>query len=177
MAAFQASTTAVFFPNWAARESAIGRSPLCLDGVPFSFSNWVEVGEKERGFLRHKVWIRLINWPVLCWSEAEVEAAVSGFGELWEVDERSSGLAEVSYYRALVRCQDESFIPDAITLMVEDRSFHIPIEVESTELAEPILLGEEMDQRLGLSSREAHEEFITSTGFSSIPVANPINIA
>ncbi len=59
------SFLAVFFPNWVSRESAIGRSPLRLDGVPFVFSNWAESGEEERSHLQHKVWIRLLNWSIL----------------------------------------------------------------------------------------------------------------
>ncbi len=66
------------------------------------------------GHLRHKAWIRLLNWPLLCWSEEEVKAAISGFGELWEVDEASSGAANFSHYRALVRCLDTSLIPKSL---------------------------------------------------------------
>ncbi len=68
-------------------------------------------------------------------------------------------------------------IPEVLSLIVEDRRFCIPIVVESWEAAEPILLGEEMDRRLGLSSREDQEEFLNNTGFSSIPAAKPISSA
>ncbi len=111
VASFLANPLAVIFLSWVARESAIGRSPLCLDGTTYSFSNWMVAGEEKCGHLRHKAWIRLRNWPLLCWSELEVKAAVSGFGELWEVDEHSSGADNVAYYRARVRCQDARLIP------------------------------------------------------------------
>ncbi len=146
---------------------------MLLDGGSYYFSNWVEEGEVNRGHLRHKAWIRLHNWPVLSWSEAEVKAAVSGFGELWEVDDLNSGVANVAYFRALVRCQDALRIPESPTLMVEDRRFRITIEVEEWEDAEPILLGEALDQRLGRSSRGAQKDFINCTGFSDILASSP----
>ncbi len=36
---FSAHFLAVFFPSWVSRESAIGHSPLCLDGMTVRFSN------------------------------------------------------------------------------------------------------------------------------------------
>ncbi len=160
VASYSASALAVFFPNWVARGSAIGHSPLCLDGVSLSFSDWGEPAEVARGHLRQKVWIRLRNWPILCWSSEEVAAAVSAFGELWEVDERSSSLADVSSFRALIRYRDAGMIPASILLVVEDRRFRIPIEVETCEEAAPILLGEETDRRLGLDTWENQEAFL-----------------
>ncbi len=99
MATFLADAVVVFFPSWVSMESAIGHSPLLLDDSAYHFSNWVEVGEDKRGLLRHKAWIRLRNWP--CWSEAEVKAAISDFGELWEVDALSSGVANVTFFGPL----------------------------------------------------------------------------
>ncbi len=118
VATLSVSALAIFFPNWMARESAIGRSPFCLDGVSVHFSNWVEPGEGMRGHLHHKVWLRLVDWPILCWSVEEVKAAVSCFGELWEVDEASVGLADVSCFRVRVRCFDVDRIPSALSLWV-----------------------------------------------------------
>ncbi len=165
------SSLAIFFPSWLSRESAIGRSPLRLGEVSYSFSIWAEEGEEERGHLRHMAWIRLINWPILCWSEEEVKAAVSGFGELWEVDDRSSGLLDVSCFRVRVRCRDVMCIPEVLSLTVEDRRFCISIAVDSWEETVPILLGEAANLRLGLTSPEAQEGFINSTGFPPLPGA------
>lgn len=44
--------------------------------------------------------------------------------------------------------------------MVEDRCFLVPIEIEQCEVANPILLGEDLDERLGLDTLEAQERFI-----------------
>ncbi len=44
--------------------------------------------------------------------------------------------------------------------MVEDRRFRIPIEIECWEEANPILLGEDLDHRLGLDSTEAQEDLL-----------------
>lgn len=169
VATFSPSTRAIFFPNWVARESAIGRSPLKFDGFYFHFSNWIEEGEKGRGFFRCKAWIRLRNWPILCWNSEDVKAAVSGFGELWEVDEASEQCTNLSFFRVNVRCQNVDIIPETLELMVEDKRFVIPIEIESSEDCNPILLGEHLDQRLGLDSLEEQERFIRQTGFTSIP--------
>ncbi len=54
VSSFSDSALAIFFPNWVARESAIGQSPLWLDGVSCNFSNWVEKGEVSRGHLQQK---------------------------------------------------------------------------------------------------------------------------
>nr|CAD1828058.1 unnamed protein product [Ananas comosus var. bracteatus] len=105
VADFRHSSLAVFFPNWVVRESAIGRSPLRFEGLDFFFSNWQESGELERGHLRHKAWIRLHHWPILCWNEEDVKAAVSGFGELWDIDPLSENQADVSFFRVRIRCQ------------------------------------------------------------------------
>ncbi len=171
MAAFQSSVQAVFFPSWASRESAIGRSPLRFDGCSFSFSNWVEVGEEARGRLCHKAWIRLHNWPILCWSAEEVKAAISCFGELWEVDSCSTDRTDVSSFRVNIRCQNVGFIPEVLYLMVDDRRFCIPVEIDSWEEAAPILLSEDLDLRLFLDSSEPQERFITSSGFCSVLAA------
>ncbi len=80
------------------RESAIGRSPLWFEGKRFSLFDWAEVGGEARGRLFHKAWIKLVDWPILCWNEADVKAAVSGFGELWDIDVRSKELQDVSNY-------------------------------------------------------------------------------
>nr|CAD1831509.1 unnamed protein product [Ananas comosus var. bracteatus] len=53
--------------------------------------------------------------------------------------------------------------------MVEDRCFSVPIEIESVEEANPILLGENLDEHLDLVSVEAQERFIRQTGFTSVP--------
>ncbi len=55
--------------------------------------------------------------------------------------------------------------------MVDDHYFRVTIEVEEWVDAEPILLGEALDLRLGITSREAQNDFILRSGFSSIPVA------
>nr|CAD1830575.1 unnamed protein product [Ananas comosus var. bracteatus] len=165
VASFLPRTRAVFFPNWVARESAIGRSPIRIDNFSFHFSRWVEVGERARGYLRCKAWIRLRDWPILCWNREDVKAAVSGFGELWEVDAASDSGADVSYYRLNIRCRSVDSIPEVLDLMVEDRRFVVPIEIESSEAANPILLGEGLDERLGLTSLDEQERFIRQTGF------------
>nr|CAD1840722.1 unnamed protein product [Ananas comosus var. bracteatus] len=151
VASFLPSTRAVFFPSWAVRESAIERSPFKFEGFNFHFSNRVVLEERERGYLRHKVWIRLHNWPILCWNEEDVKAVVCEFGELWDVDIHN--------------------------LIVEDRSFSVPIEIEFCEEANPILLGEELDEHLGLAPLEAQEGFIRQTGFNSIPAYRGLSSA
>ncbi len=171
VASFQDATWAVFFPSWVSRESAIGRSPLRFEGTNFHFSNWVKSGEGPRGHLLHKVWIRLVQWPILCWNEEDLKAAISNFGELWEVDPISSDHLDVSFFRVNVRCRDVRDIPEVLNLMVEDRCFCVPIEIESWVEAQPILLGESLDQRLGLDSLESQDRFIRQTGFSSVPAA------
>nr|CAD1834884.1 unnamed protein product [Ananas comosus var. bracteatus] len=127
VASFSAPSVAVFFPNWVARGSAIGRSPLSFDGFSFRFSNWVETGENER---------------------------------------------DTSFTRVNIRCQNVNLVPEVLYLMVEDRHFTIPVEVESWEEANPILLGEDLDSRLGLDSRAAQEAFLRLTGFTSVPPAS-----
>ncbi len=170
VASYSASALAILFPNWVARGSAIGHSPLCLDGVSLFFSDWSEPGEVARGHLRHKVWIRLRNWPILCWSTEEVAAAISAFGELWEVDDRCSSLADVSSFRVLIRCRDAGMIPASLLLVVEDRCFRIPIEVDACDEAAPILLGEDTDRRLGLDTWDDQEAFLRTAGrHSTLP--------
>nr|CAD1837459.1 unnamed protein product [Ananas comosus var. bracteatus] len=71
-------------------------------------------------------------------------AAVSGFGKLWEVDAASK------------QCSN-------------DRRFFVPIEVESFEEANPILLGKDLDEHLGLNTLDAQEGFIWRTGFNLVP--------
>lgn len=66
VADFDGPLLAMFFPNWVARESAISRNPFRFEGLNFKFSNWTEVAELDRGHLRHKVWVRLCHWPILC---------------------------------------------------------------------------------------------------------------
>lgn len=114
VASFRNPSFAIFFPNWVARESTIGRSPISLYAITFRFSNWVETGEKERGHLQHKAWIKLHHWPILCWNEEDVKAAISGFGALWEVDSRSENWLEVSFFRVLIRCQNVGLIHEVL---------------------------------------------------------------
>nr|CAD1820598.1 unnamed protein product [Ananas comosus var. bracteatus] len=147
--------------------------PLRFEGSLFHFSNWKEVGELERGHLHHKAWIRLLHWPILCWNEEDVKAAVSGFGELWEVDPLSERRDDVSFFRARIRCQSVHRIPEILTLMVEDKRFQIPVVIESWEDANPILLGEGLDEHLGIETMDAQEAFIRQTGFQSIPSSRP----
>ncbi len=172
VASFRPATLAIFFPNWVARESAIGRSPLRFEDSSFTFSNWVEVREAPRGRLQHKAWIRLHNWPILCWNEEDVKAAIRGFRELWEVDPLSSEHLDVSYFRVNIRCLDISELPEILNLMVEDRRFRIPIEIEPWEEARPILLGEGLDHHLGMDTSESHESFLRQSRFRSVPTAD-----
>ncbi len=160
---------AVFFPNWVARESAISRSPLLLEDLSFQFSTWVESGEGEGDHLLHKAWIKLHNWPVCCWDTGDIRAAVSSFGALWEVDEGSVALQDVSFFRVQIRCRHFRSIPEVLNLFVEDRCFLVRIELESWEAACPILLVEADDRRLGLDTAEAQEGFLRSSGFTSSP--------
>ncbi len=87
VALLAAPRLAIFFPNWVAHESAVARRTFRVDDLSFRFSYWVELAEKGRGHLLHKVWIRLHHWPILCWNKEDVLAAVSGFSEVWEIDE------------------------------------------------------------------------------------------
>lgn len=169
VADFRGSSMVIFFPNWVVRESTIGRSPLRFGNAVFRFSNWSESGEMARGHLHHMVWIRLCHWPILCWSSEDVKAAISGFGELWEVDPISERGEVVSFFRARIRCPNVQCVPELLSLTVEDRRFRIPIEVDSWEETPPILLGEDLDARLGLDSAEAQDRFIRLTGFSFVP--------
>ncbi len=159
---------AVTFPNWVARESAIARSPHRLENHGFWFSNWVETDEIGRGRLLLKAWIKLHQWPLLCWNTEDVLAAISGFEALWEVDEASESMRDVSYFRVQVRCQHVRDIPTSLLLYVEDRRFNIRVEIESWEEADPILLGEAADRRLGLDSAEAQDAFVVRAGFSAL---------
>lgn len=169
VANFLPNAMAIFFPNWVVREATIGRSPLRFEGAEFRISKWVEASEIERGHLQHKAWIRLHHWPILCWTEKDVTAAISGFGELWEVDPLSERGDDVSFLRARIRYQGVHHIPEWLNLMVDDRCFRIPIEVESWEEANPILLGEELDTHLGLLSAEDQETFLRQLGSTSVP--------
>ncbi len=159
VASFTPTSSCVFFTSWAARESAIGRSPLSLGGELVHFTDWVEPGEIGRGQLRHKVWLRLVGWPIYCWTAAEVRAAVNSFGELWEIDDSTLNAADVSSFRALVRCSDVHRVPGSLDLWVEDRRFRVGVVVESWDDAVSILLGEDEDQRLGLLSRVDQDLF------------------
>nr|CAD1840599.1 unnamed protein product [Ananas comosus var. bracteatus] len=85
-----------------------------------------------------------------------------------DVDIHSEQHSNVSYFRLLVRCQNVNVIPETIDLTVEDRSFSVPIEIESCEEANPILLGEELAEDLSLASLEAQKGFIWQTGFNSV---------
>nr|CAD1824961.1 unnamed protein product [Ananas comosus var. bracteatus] len=169
VADFDAPLLAVFFPNWVTREGVISRSPFRFEGVDFKLSNWSEVAELDRGHLRHMAWVRLHHWPILCWNEEDVKAAVSGFGELWEIDPLSERRLDVSFFRAKIRCQDIHSIPETLRLMVDDRRFQISVEIESWEDANPILLGDDLDDRLGLETSDAQDRFIRHTHFSSAP--------
>ncbi len=100
-----------------------------------------------------------------------MKAAINSFGELWEVDSASSGHSNVSFFRVNIRCQDVRGVPESLELMVEDRHFRIPIEIESWEEARPILLGEALDQHLDLVTSEAQDSFLRQYGFHSIPAA------
>ncbi len=100
-----------------------------------------------------------------------MKAAVACFGELWEVDSASNGLLEVSYFQVNVRCLHVRAIPKCLSLMVEDRSFNVPIEIKSWEEARPIFLGETMDRHLELETAEEQDLFIRQTGFRCIPAA------
>lgn len=160
---------AVCFPNWVVWEKAIGRSLFRFEGIDFIFSNWSEMEELKRGHLLHKAWIRMHHWPILCWNEEDVKVAVSGFGELWDIDPLSDKRVDVSFFRVYIRCQNVQNILELINLLVEDRRFWIPVEIESWEEANPIVLGEDLDRRLGLDSMEAQESFLRQTGFNSIP--------
>ncbi len=120
----------------------------------------------------HKAWIKLVNWPILCWAEADVRAAISPFGEFWEADDRSLELRDVSHYRVQIRCQNVHLIPEELLLTVDDRRFRIPIVIESWEDAAPIFLGENLDRHLGIDTLETQEEFIRQTNFSSVPTVD-----
>nr|CAD1819927.1 unnamed protein product [Ananas comosus var. bracteatus] len=173
-------STAVFLPprppiaGQPLLEACVARVDVPVPHPWTSMTSWLagslpEVGEGARGYLSCKAWIRLCDWPILCWNKEDVKAAVSGFGELWEVDEASELCENVSFFRVKVRCQCVDIIPESLELMVEDRRFTVPIEIESSEECNPIFLGESLDQRLGLDSLDAQERFIRLTGFASIP--------
>ncbi len=138
----------------------------------FRFSNWVEAAEVGRGLSSHFVWLKLHGWPVLCWNTEDVRAAVSGFGALWEVDEASESRRDVSSYRVQVRCRDVRAILESLSLFVEDRRFIIRIEVVSSAVAPPILLGEATDRRLGLDSADAQAAFLKSSGVAGVPAGD-----
>nr|CAD1818571.1 unnamed protein product [Ananas comosus var. bracteatus] len=150
-------------------------------GGPVEIIGWLIFGgllwrssSRTRGHLVHKAWIRLHHWLILCWNEEDVKAAVSGFGELWNIDPLIDSRMDVSFFRAYIRCQHVQNIPEVINLMVEDRRFKVLVEVESWEEANPILLGEDLDGHLGHDCVDAQESFIHLTGFSSVPARQPL---
>nr|CAD1834397.1 unnamed protein product [Ananas comosus var. bracteatus] len=128
VADFRQSSLAVFFLNWVARESAIGRSPFRFEALDFFFSKWQESGELERGHLRHKAWIRLHHWPILCWNEEDVKAAVSDFGELWDIDPLSESQADLNRGRKLIPfCWGKALIEDWVSTLGGSGGVHPPI--------------------------------------------------
>ncbi len=167
VADFKGPRLAIFFPNWVERESAIGRSPLRLEGHSFRFSDWVESEETGRCHHLHKAWIKLHGWPIACWNSDDVTAAVSGFGAFWEDDDSNARLVDVGTYRVRIRCSHVRCIPETLLLSVDDRCFNIRVEIESWEEANPILLGEDLDSRLGLETAEDQEAFLRGSGFAN----------
>ncbi len=101
-----------------------------------------------------------------------MKATISGFRELWEVDQLSSEHLDVSFFRVNIRCLDICEAPEFLNIMVEDRHFRIPIEIESWEEARPILLSEGFDHHLGLVSTESQEAFLRTSGSRSVPAAD-----
>nr|CAD1844317.1 unnamed protein product [Ananas comosus var. bracteatus] len=79
---------------------------------------------------------------------------ISSFGELWDINPLSDRRDDVSFLQARIRCPNVHQIPELLNLMVDDRRFRIPIEIDSWEEARPILLGEDLDRRLGLDTTE-----------------------
>nr|CAD1829774.1 unnamed protein product [Ananas comosus var. bracteatus] len=82
-------------------------------------------------------WIKLHGWPILCWNAEDVKATISGFGALWHVDRLSDKCLNVAFFRANICCQNVGLIPEVLNLMVDDRLFSIPVEIESWRM--PIL--------------------------------------
>lgn len=93
------------------------------------------MGEIQRGHLTHKEWICLLHWLPLCWNAEDVKAAISGFGELWDIDPLSDRRNDVFSFRVLIRWHSVLHIPEMLNLMVDERYFRIPIKAESWEEA------------------------------------------
>ncbi len=87
------------------------------------------------------------------------------------MDDACSALRDVSGFRILVRCANVDSIPSFLSLWVEDRRFRVSVVVESWVAADPILLGEATDQRLGLTSREDQDLF--AARMEAAPPAHP----
>nr|CAD1820604.1 unnamed protein product [Ananas comosus var. bracteatus] len=92
-------------------------------------------------------------------NEEDITAAISSFGELWDIDPLNERRDDVSFLRACIRCLNVHQIPELLNLMVDDRRFQIPIEIESWEEARPILLVEDLDSVLAWTQQRIRRTF------------------
>nr|CAD1839537.1 unnamed protein product [Ananas comosus var. bracteatus] len=185
VANFAAPYKAVFFPNWVARESAISRSPLSFENFQFKLANWTEAGELERGTLPKRpgsgytiglssAGTRRMSKPQLVTLGLDDGLARRVSHRLVLVSlslTRTSGLkgGKITQEVKRVKRARTGVVLGWVTPWEVGASHRIPIEIESWEETNPIFLGEDLDERLGLVSTEAQERFIRLTGFASIP--------
>lgn len=76
---------------------------------------------------------------------------------------------DVPFLRARIRYQGVHHIPEYLNLTVDDTRFRIPIEIESWEEANSILIGKDLDRHLGLDTAADQETFLRRTGFTLVP--------
>lgn len=62
------------------------------------------MGEREEAFFDIKLGSIFTTGPSYFENKEDVMAAVSGFGELWEVDAASKQCSNVSFFRLRIHC-------------------------------------------------------------------------
>nr|CAD1834468.1 unnamed protein product [Ananas comosus var. bracteatus] len=146
VASFRASAMAVFFPSWVSRESAIGHSP---SGLRVLFSIFPT---------RRK------------WGNLRGDIFTTKRGSDSYTGRSCAGTRKTSKLQSLGSASSGRWILSAKGGMTSPSS---ELGFGAKEDANPILLGEGLDEHLGIETMDTQEAFIRQTGFQSIPSSRP----
>ncbi|KAL4368023.1 hypothetical protein GQ457_05G030600 [Hibiscus cannabinus] len=99
-------------------------------------SLWFDNLELLAGFegkRKVKIWVKLIDVPLIIWNKRFFEELGSRWGDVLKVDEETVNLKRFDVARILMQVQKVSFIPDSVSIVVNGSVNLIKVSTEEVE--------------------------------------------
>lgn len=122
----------IFLPQWVRPAVLFSKEVVRLCHCQLRCYNWNPYSNTRRSQLTYKIWVKLVNLPFECWSEARVVALVNGFRRYLREDSDSVNIMDLIGFRCQIVVDDPADIPENLAITLGDIIVNVTVIMERT---------------------------------------------